>query len=156
MSDVTYDSVHILTVDTITLATCALLVKKALVELLLLPFTVVKVIFSRFEDLQNCHMVHEDAIHVPTFYAPCIDVHELIKVNIMTVIVAMFFGGIHCAGWNFPFPCQADLIIWHVSSLIIVIVPLTFVHLIVQWNMGINTIAQGCSSNRMPDLYPVS
>ena len=34
--------------------------------------------------------------------------------------------GIHCAGWNFPFPSHAELIIWRVSCLIIVIASLHF------------------------------
>ena len=44
----------------------------------------------------------------------------------MTSIVAMLFGGIHCAAWNFPFPSQTDLITWRVSSSIIVAVPCIF------------------------------
>ena len=51
--------------------------------------------------------------------------------GIMTMIVAMLFGGIHCTGWNFPFPSHAELIIWRVSSLIIVIVPCIFLPLLV-------------------------
>ncbi|KIK01983.1 hypothetical protein K443DRAFT_97786 [Laccaria amethystina LaAM-08-1] len=126
-------------------ATCALPVKKALVELLKLPFKAIKVLFSRLFDLQNRNSVNEGAIQVPTFYAPRIADHGLIRVNTMiiniaTVIVAMLFGGIHCIGWNFPFPSRAELIIWRMSSLIIVIVPCTIVPLIVQVFVGIQTI----------------
>ena len=53
----------------------------------------------------------------------------------MTSIVAMLFGGIHCAAWNFPFPSQTDLITWRVSSSIIVAVPCIF--LIVSVGSGI-------------------
>ncbi|EDQ99279.1 uncharacterized protein LACBIDRAFT_316764 [Laccaria bicolor S238N-H82] len=128
--------------DTITLATtCALFVKKALVELLLLPFRAILVILLRFQDFHRCDMVDEDAIRVPTFYAPANDDHGFFRVRITTLIVATIFGGIHCAGWNFPFPSHAELIIWRVSSLIIVIVPWTFVPLLVTGFMGIDTIA---------------
>ncbi|KIJ90259.1 hypothetical protein K443DRAFT_116856, partial [Laccaria amethystina LaAM-08-1] len=131
---------HILTVSIVTLAaTCALQLKKALVELLKLPSRAINVIFSRFVNLLRCNMVDGDAIRVPTFYAPPIDHHTHLGVRITTVIVAMLFGGIHCAGWNFSFPSHTELIIWRVSSLIIVIVPYTFVTLIVEELMGIDT-----------------
>jgi hypothetical protein len=131
---------HILTVSIVTLAaTCALQLKKALVELLKLPSRAINVLFSRFVNLLRCNTVDGDAILVPTFYAPPIDHHTHLGVRITTVIVAMLFGGIHCAGWNFSFPSHAELIMWRVSSLIIVIVPYTFVTLIVEELVGIDT-----------------
>ena len=65
------------------------------------------------------------------FYAPPIVASGVIRMGITTMIVATLFGGIHCTGWNFPFPSQAELIIWRVSSLIIVIVPCIFLPLLV-------------------------
>ena len=121
--------------------TYALLVKKALVELLKLPFRVIKVLFSRLGELQSCNMVDEGAISVPTFYAPPNEEHEFFQICMTTAIVATLFGGVHCAGWNFPFPSHAELIIWRVSSLIIVIVPCTFVPLLVAEVMRIATFA---------------
>jgi hypothetical protein len=127
---------HILTVDAITLdTTCASLVKKALMEFLKLPLRVIDVFAARFQDFQNCEVVDEMAIRVPTFYAPYKG-HGFLRVRITAMIVAMLFGGIHCAGWNFPFPSHAELIIWRVSSLTIVIVPCTFVPPIVLVFMG--------------------
>ena len=63
------------------------------------------------------------AIRVPTFYAFSTSDPDDLVVRRLTSIVAILFGGIHCAGWNFPFPSHAELIIWRVSSLIILIVP---------------------------------
>ena len=133
---------HILTVGTITLATtCALLVKNALVELPLLPFRAIEVMCYKFNDFRNCDTVDEDAIQVPTFYAPPLkEVNRFFWVRITAIIVAALFGGIHCAGWNFPFPSHAELMIWRLSSLAIIIVPCTFVPTIVERFMGIDTI----------------
>ena len=97
------------------------------------PLTAMYVLALRFRDFRKCEIVKKDAIRVPTFYAPPIYGHVLgYRVRIMTVIVATLFGGIHCAGWNFTFPSQAELISWPVSSLIIVIVPSIFVPPIVE------------------------
>ncbi|KIJ94277.1 hypothetical protein K443DRAFT_110726 [Laccaria amethystina LaAM-08-1] len=106
--------------------TCALLVKQALVGIPMLLLMVVLGLFSRMWDLHNCYGVNGGAIRVPTFYAPPIDHYEIFWVDVTSVVVATLFGSIHCAGWNFSFPSHAELIIWRVSSLIIVIVPCTF------------------------------
>ena len=130
----------ILTAHIITLSTtCALLVKRALWELLILPFTAIRAFSVRFKDFQNSEAVDENAMRVPTFYAPT-EGHGFFKVRIMAMIVAMLFGGIHCAGWNFPFPSHTELIIWRVSSLITVIVPYTFAPSLVAAFAGMNTI----------------
>ena len=131
---------RVLTVGTITLATtCVLLVMKALQELLNLPFRAIAVLVSRLGDLLESARIDGDAIQVPTFYSPPIDEYEFFGVLITTVIVATLFGGIHCAGWNFPFLSHAELIIWRVSSLIIVIVPWTFVPPFVALWMGLDS-----------------
>ena len=130
----------ILTAHIITLATtCASLVKRALWEFLILPLRAILVFSVRFKDFQNSEMVDENAIRVPTFYAPT-EGYGFIRVRIIAMIVAMLFGGIHCAGWNFPFPSHAELIIWRVSSLITVIVPYTFAPSLVAALAGIDTL----------------
>ena len=81
--------------------------------------------------------VDEGAVQVPTFYAcPDQDDNAWMIVT-LTSIVAMLFGGIHCAGWHFPFPSHAELIIWRVSSLILLIVPCTGVLLVVEVVMDV-------------------
>ena len=81
----------------------------------------VHVRFSRLSDTVRCNTVDEGAIRVPTLNAPPNEDHELLWICITTAIVATLFGGINCAGWNFPFLSHAELIIWRVSCLIIVI-----------------------------------
>ena len=97
----------ILTEGTVT---CTLLAKMALMKLLKLPFRMIKELLYTLEDLMFCTAVDKDAIRVPTFYASSNKSHEDLWM-IWTIIVALLFGGIHCAGWNFPFPSHAELII---------------------------------------------
>ena len=112
---------RILTEGTVT--ACASLVKTALVELLKSPFEMIRVLLGRAMQSFCCSEFPDDTIRVPTFYSYYKQLRKKVLVPILTSIVAMLFGGIHCAGWNFPFPSHAELIIWRVSSLIIVIVP---------------------------------
>ena len=121
-----------------TITACALLLKTALVEPLKFPFRMVKVLLRRGSDIFTCEQVHEGAIRVPTFYAPHSGI--VLLVIPLTSIVAMLFGGIHCAAWNFPFPSHAELIIWRVCSLIIVVVPGTLVSMIVALALDMDTI----------------
>ena len=99
----------------------------------------IKELLYTLEDLMFCTAVDKDAIRVPTFYASSNKSHEDLWM-IWTIIVALLFGGIHCAGWNFPFPSHAELIIWRVSSLIIVVVPCALVPPYVAAALGMDTI----------------
>ena len=114
---------RISTVGTITV--CALLLKTALVELLKSPFKMMWVLMLRGTDPFDQYDFNDGIFRVPTFYADYYQVRSKLMVPTLTSIVAMLFGGIHCAGWNFPFPSHAALIIWRVSSVIILIVPST-------------------------------
>ena len=99
-------------------------------ELLKLPYRMTGAFFFTLGESTTCVSVDKDAIRVPMFYAPPKEGPESWELTV-TLIVAMLFGGIHCAGWNFPFPSHAELIIWRVSSLIIVVVPGIFAFIIV-------------------------
>ena len=132
---------RILTVGTVT--ACVLHVKTALVELLKFPFRMIMVLLGRGGEIFDCNWFDDGAIRVPTFYAypkPKPDVINW-KVITLTSIVAMLFGGIHSAGWNFPFPSHAELIIWRVSSLIILIVPCTSMLPAVAFTVNENSIS---------------
>ena len=98
-------------------------VKTALIELLKFPAGVLEGLFQRGRGTLLSNYVSRGAIRVPTFYAPPNPKIVKLVIRGLTSIVAIHFGGIHCAGWNFPFPSHAKLIIWRVSSLIILIVP---------------------------------
>ena len=110
---------RISTVGTVT----ALQVKTALMEFLKFPARTFNVLLSRGSSILQSDHVSRRAIQVPTFYAFSTPKRVDMVVQRLTSIVAILFGGIHCAGWNFPFPSHAELIIWRISSLIILTIP---------------------------------
>ena len=63
-----------------------------------------------------------DATHVPTFYVPR---HRYSKWfhALLLVVLGSIFGGIHCAGWNFPFPTDSEKENWLIAALAVTIIP---------------------------------
>jgi len=71
-----------------------------------------------------------DATHVPTFYVPqhegpsYINVIPSLLFHVAHLIVCgCIFGGIHCAGWNFHSPTDAEQTLWHVASVAVTVIP---------------------------------
>ena len=79
-------------------------------------------IVSRIDDMVNQDEVKKGSKHVPAFYA-FHNLHSDFTVFMVTLLVGILFGSIHCFGWNFPFPSRAELILWRVFSVIIAVVP---------------------------------
>jgi len=80
-----------------------------------------------------------DATHVPTFYVPDVPavtfnfsirpckLYGSVWVSSHLFLLLVFgtiFGGIHCAGWYFPFPTYAKQELWRVASVIVTISPI--------------------------------
>ena len=63
------------------------------------------------------------ATHVPTFYVPK---HRYSENSHAFLLIALgtLFGGIHCAGWNLPFPTYEEQKLWRVASLAVTIIPM--------------------------------
>jgi hypothetical protein len=38
-------------------------------------------------------------------------------------ILGIAFGAMHCIEWSYPFPSHAELVLWHISCLAMMIVP---------------------------------
>ncbi|TFK36322.1 hypothetical protein BDQ12DRAFT_699617 [Crucibulum laeve] len=77
---------------------------------------------------------------VSTFYASkAADDRDDIMASISAVIAAVF-GGIHCIAWSFQFPSYQERILWRVSSLIIVAVPIVFLFTCIMNNVTSTTI----------------
>jgi len=94
-----------------------------LLLLLLLPiFTLVLLIYAYLFDIVDTHYVPSGALHVPMFYAP-----ETASDSYSRMLVFAFFGvlfgGLHCIGWNFAFPTDAERHLWRVTSLMITGIP---------------------------------
>ncbi|KAI0059852.1 hypothetical protein BV25DRAFT_1889281 [Artomyces pyxidatus] len=61
---------------------------------------------------------------VPTFYGGGdTDDNNSLYADILALCAAMVFGAVHCLAWNYAFPSHAEKIIWRVSSLAIVALP---------------------------------
>jgi hypothetical protein len=61
---------------------------------------------------------------VPTFWAGKPTKVQVLQADIMTLVVGMLFGGVHCVAWNFhTFPSRRQLVLWRVSSVVITVVP---------------------------------
>ena len=63
-----------------------------------------------------------DATHVPASYFPKHRYSEYWHFLVLMVF-ASIFGGIHCAGWNFPFLTYAEQKLWRIASLAVTIIP---------------------------------
>lgn len=46
-----------------------------------------------------------------------------LHLSLVISLIAIVFGGIHGAAWNFEFPSHAEKMIWHTSTSLIVIIP---------------------------------
>ena len=42
---------------------------------------------------------------------------------LLLLALASVFGGIHCAGWDFPFPTYPEQMLWHAVSLVVTTIP---------------------------------
>jgi len=64
--------------------------------------------------------VRDNALHVPTFYAPETSNEFNLRILVVT-LCGIVFGGLHVAGWNFTYPTNVEKKLWHVASLIMVL-----------------------------------
>jgi len=64
--------------------------------------------------------VRDNALHVPTFYAPETSNEFNLRILVVT-LCGIVFGGLHVAGWNFTYPTNIEKKLWHVASLIMVL-----------------------------------
>ncbi|KAI0060050.1 hypothetical protein BV25DRAFT_1918163 [Artomyces pyxidatus] len=62
---------------------------------------------------------------VPTFYAggSIALAQNTFNGNLVALIAAMVFGGVHCAAWDYVFPSRAETLLWRISSTAIIAVP---------------------------------
>jgi len=97
---------------------------RAIAALLLFPIIAfVHAFYYTLSDLalNGSTSLSADATRVPTFYVP----RHLLSAWIHTLLLVIFgciFGGIHCVGWNFPFPTYAEQQLWRVASLAVTII----------------------------------
>ncbi|KAI0062785.1 hypothetical protein BV25DRAFT_1769140, partial [Artomyces pyxidatus] len=60
---------------------------------------------------------------VPTFYGGGTHGGNGADADIVALAVAMVFGAVHCAAWNYVFPSHIEGLLWRISSVAIVALP---------------------------------
>ena len=116
------------------------------------PFNVA---LSSVKDLITCESLPQDQLSVPTFYAP--SSQKDILAPLIGLCVGIFFGGIHCVAWGFPFPggpTGAELYIWRTCAVAITVIPLVFFLIVENLRMKITENSfHDCSSLRILTVY---
>jgi len=88
------------------------------------PVLALVVILSHIMDMFLPTDLDSISMRVPSFWAnPKEAVHLMIPHALISGIIFIGFGSIHCLGWHFQFPSHAELILWRVGSATIVGVP---------------------------------
>lgn len=73
-------------------------------------------------DIALTNEIPPNATHVPTFYAPDTGMAD-VAIFLLLPIFAAVFGGLHCIGWNFDYPTQAEQMTWQVTSAMTTAIP---------------------------------
>ncbi|TFK60013.1 hypothetical protein BDN72DRAFT_905337 [Pluteus cervinus] len=68
--------------------------------------------------------VHIEATHVSTFYAKKVSDEGYRLVGVLIGIIGIVFGAIHFLSWHSCFPTHTQLILWKISSIVLVAEPL--------------------------------
>ncbi|TFK60388.1 hypothetical protein BDN72DRAFT_965704 [Pluteus cervinus] len=69
--------------------------------------------------------VHSRATHVSTFYGMDVPDDKFSLVQRLSCLVGVIFGGIHFLSWHSPFPTHSQLLLWRISSIILVAQPVS-------------------------------
>lgn len=73
---------------------------------------------------QDNGVVLSEEDSVPTFWAGGSDIgHDVYIADVIALTVAMAFGAVHCTAWSYTFPSPIEQLMWRVSAISIVAVP---------------------------------
>lgn len=67
---------------------------------------------------------------VPTYYAGGRSIHEA-TIIVVSCLIGVFFGGIHCIAWSFQLPTHLEQLLWRIASVTTAAVPFAVVLFIV-------------------------
>lgn len=67
--------------------------------------------FTGFESTQN-------RPRVPTFSAGNPSLVQNDKADIVTSVVTVLFGAVHCLAWTFHFPSETERLLWRIAALV--------------------------------------
>ncbi|TFK61974.1 hypothetical protein BDN72DRAFT_777661 [Pluteus cervinus] len=74
-------------------------------------------------ELFDDQVVRDDATHVSIFYGMKVSKETWRLVLWLSCFIAMIFGAIHFLSWHSPFPTRTELLLWRISSIILVAQP---------------------------------
>ena len=66
------------------------------------------------------------APRVPTFWSGNPTDKQVLAADGITLMVGFIFGAIHCIAWSFEFPSHTELVLWRISSVVIIATPAYF------------------------------
>ncbi|TFK59979.1 hypothetical protein BDN72DRAFT_965886 [Pluteus cervinus] len=89
-------------------------------RLVVRPFTA---LVHPIQDMLKCSDVENGARHVPMFYGCSVFSDDLLQIRLTSCFLGMIFAGIHFIAWNSHFPTQFELLLWRVSSLVVLVIP---------------------------------
>jgi len=103
----------------------------AIIALLLFPIVVFTYafVYTIGDLLGESTSFSADTTHVPTFHVPSHQYPAWLH-SLLLMALGSIFGGIHCIGWNFPFPTNAEQSLWRVASLAVTIIPIGVIALV--------------------------
>ena len=89
-----------------------------------LPWVVLQAFFWRLRKIIDGFNSELQDVSVPSFWTSDQTIVEFgLRASYASLVIAIPFGVIHCAGWFFIFPSPAELILWRVCSAILVGAP---------------------------------
>lgn len=68
----------------------------------------------------------QNHVKVPRFFAGAPSLVEADKVDIVTSIVTILFGAVHCFAWSFHFPSETERLLWRIASLVTTASPIVW------------------------------
>ncbi|TFK63980.1 hypothetical protein BDN72DRAFT_926618 [Pluteus cervinus] len=67
--------------------------------------------------------VHDDATHVSTFYGMEVSGGKGLVVWFLSCFIGVIFGAVHFLSWHSAFPTHTQLLLWRISSIVLVAEP---------------------------------
>ena len=67
------------------------------------------------------------ARRVPTFWSGNPTLKQTFAADVITLIVGIVFGAIHCIAWSFEFPSHTEVVLWRMSAIGIIATPAYFI-----------------------------
>ncbi|KAF8175519.1 hypothetical protein K438DRAFT_1847880 [Mycena galopus ATCC 62051] len=72
---------------------------------------------------QDQDLDSEQIPQAPMFWSNNPDLAIVARADVITLLVGLLFGAIHCVAWSFPFPSHTEVILWRISCAVMIAVP---------------------------------